>query len=443
LCSRCGTFVNGERVSNAALQPGDELHVGPISVEVRFLEAPDESAAAGAEADQGGLALPSPLQLSGAERQYELTMLPAVIGRRHACQILLDTPDVSLAHALLFTIEGCPAVFDLGSRSGTVLNGSRVTLAWLRDGDRICIGGEELTLSWTGPQAPPAEATAARNARAVDPVQNVNDAMRCESVSFAESGSAGAAARKEVKGPQARPRKRPAARVGREARSEALEAEWARLAAESQRLERQAAELRAAAAELEQDRAWFEAQRKQFQRERAEFVARQAEAERRFADHEKVLRELREREAALAEAEQEIVKRQAELAKREAANAEAVRRIEQFRETLGDAQRMFASAAMTSGRRAAKARRGAAPTSPAGASDAEPGAEGGSLPAPLVDEPLFAGLDPGSPEQWPQELQERLRLLGRESGKSDAEMISQVLAEHRARHIDDRKSPGN
>lgn len=63
---------------------------------------------------------------------------------------MLDTPDVSLAHALVCLVAGRPAICDLGSRSGTLVNGQRTDLAWLADGDQVEIGGERLTVRWRG-----------------------------------------------------------------------------------------------------------------------------------------------------------------------------------------------------------------------------------------------------------------------------------------------------
>jgi pSer/pThr/pTyr-binding forkhead associated (FHA) protein len=148
LCTRAGTFVNGRPVSVATLCPGDELRVGSEPVAVWFADAMDGSVSPAAGENQLDLELPRPLLLEGAGQSYELTRLPAVIGRRSTCQVVVDTPDVSLAHALLFAVEGQSAVCDLGSRSGTYLNGQRVGLAWLADGDVLSIGGEKLSLTF-------------------------------------------------------------------------------------------------------------------------------------------------------------------------------------------------------------------------------------------------------------------------------------------------------
>ena len=146
LGTRAGTFVNGRPVSVATLCPGDELRVGSEPVAVWFGESTDGSVSPAADENQGDLELPRPLRLEGAGQSYELTRLPAVIGRRSTCQVVLDTPDVSLAHALLFAVGGRPAICDLGSRSGTYLNGQRVGLGWLADGDVLSIGGEKLSV---------------------------------------------------------------------------------------------------------------------------------------------------------------------------------------------------------------------------------------------------------------------------------------------------------
>jgi len=410
LCSRAGTFINGRRVSVASVAPGNELRVGPVAVDVEFIDAPASAAVTSAGQDDPNTSLSTPLRLTGSEERVELSVLPAVIGRRKACQVVLDTPDVSLAHALLLTIAGCPAVFDLGSRSGTYLNDERVTLAWLRGGDRLCIGGEELALAWDGPEYTAHEpATSHADEVAAIPETPENPAgLNLPGLSDLESIIRGL--KGQISASQAKLQERTAMLENREAELEtqvaALEQQRTQLASERQVFGKQTAELRAAAAALEQDRAGFEASRAQYEEERARVEALHSELEQQLAAHEATIARLSEREsalderqAAIAAAEQDLAGRQAELARSESANADAARRIEQFKKALNEARSAFAAVDAAGGAPptpglsppAAPAKRAPQAGDSTRPAPAKPAANDG-LPAPMVDKPLFSGL---------------------------------------------------
>jgi pSer/pThr/pTyr-binding forkhead associated (FHA) protein len=138
LCSRAGTFLNGQSVRVRELRPGDRLQIGTVVVNV-------DTTSRTPVAVMGTLTPPPPALTLGG-RGVDLKAGAAIIGRRGTCDLVLDTPDVSLAHTLLFSFAGRPAVFDLGSRSGTFLNGKRIALAHLNQGDRLMIGGERLSV---------------------------------------------------------------------------------------------------------------------------------------------------------------------------------------------------------------------------------------------------------------------------------------------------------
>jgi len=152
LSSRTGTFINDEAVRIAMLRPGDALRVGPVAIETRFdgLSKKNHAASAAAGRLTEHLSHTLAIQQNGASL-FELTEPVALIGRRSSCDVALDTPDVSLTHALVFAIDGCPAMFDLGSRSGTFLNGTSTSMAWIHDGDVLGVGGVELSVKWAGP----------------------------------------------------------------------------------------------------------------------------------------------------------------------------------------------------------------------------------------------------------------------------------------------------
>jgi pSer/pThr/pTyr-binding forkhead associated (FHA) protein len=190
LGSRCGTYVNDHPVRTAVLHAGDRLRLGNVEVAVHGVtDAGDTTPArktrhvAKAAAHIGPATTPS-AALAGARiasrtpfagitsredgevrdenlapaNAADATTPPAdastaadipvtlLVGRRHTCDIVICNPDVSLVHAIVFPLSGERVVCDLGSRSGTFVNGRRVHLAWLRAGDKLRITDEILTL---------------------------------------------------------------------------------------------------------------------------------------------------------------------------------------------------------------------------------------------------------------------------------------------------------
>ncbi len=74
-------------------------------------------------------------------REFELGSTETIVGRAPGCEIFLDEDSVSRRHALLRTSSaGEVSVEDLGSTNGTYVNGDRVELAVLADGDRLLFG---------------------------------------------------------------------------------------------------------------------------------------------------------------------------------------------------------------------------------------------------------------------------------------------------------------
>lgn len=145
LRSRMGTYVNDHFANLAELQPGVALRLGAVPIEIEFGSNEEASAAAWSTAFS-----PTPLVLVG-ERSHTIEHAAAVIGRRSACDVVIDAQDVSLAHALLLFLDGRPAIFDLGSRSGTFVNGQSVEFEWLAPGDRLRVGRTEWRVDWAGP----------------------------------------------------------------------------------------------------------------------------------------------------------------------------------------------------------------------------------------------------------------------------------------------------
>jgi nucleotide-binding universal stress UspA family protein len=81
------------------------------------------------------------------QHDLELSEGQFAVGRNASCQLSLDDPLVSRRHAILYVSRDGVLVEDLGSRNGVLVNGQRIEgRVELRAGDKILIGGQELTL---------------------------------------------------------------------------------------------------------------------------------------------------------------------------------------------------------------------------------------------------------------------------------------------------------
>lgn len=87
------------------------------------------------------------LNPSNGGREYSLSGPSFRIGRSRENELVLDEDQVSGHHALMFYWEGVVWMEDLGSRSGTYVNGERVDRCVpLHDKDLIEIGTMTLQL---------------------------------------------------------------------------------------------------------------------------------------------------------------------------------------------------------------------------------------------------------------------------------------------------------
>jgi FHA domain len=84
---------------------------------------------------------PRLLALDWSSAQSEL-----LLGRDHRCDVVLSSPGVSRRHARLLFRDGAWVLQDLDSTNGTVVNGVSVGRCELRPGDRLVVGGEQLTI---------------------------------------------------------------------------------------------------------------------------------------------------------------------------------------------------------------------------------------------------------------------------------------------------------
>jgi len=77
---------------------------------------------------------------NGSQKSFSLPDSTTVIGRRHDCDLCIPLKSVSRRHCQLNQNKETINIRDLGSRSGTFLNGKRVDEAAVKAGDYIRIG---------------------------------------------------------------------------------------------------------------------------------------------------------------------------------------------------------------------------------------------------------------------------------------------------------------
>ena len=77
-----------------------------------------------------------------------LKSFPALIGQDSAADTLSEDPPQGDCRCLIRQIDDHLEVWDLGTRGGTFVNGSRVTKATLKASDRLSFGGTEFSVRY-------------------------------------------------------------------------------------------------------------------------------------------------------------------------------------------------------------------------------------------------------------------------------------------------------
>jgi predicted component of type VI protein secretion system len=106
---------------------------------------------------------------AGASGKFEIAKV-ATIGRTSESDVALDVRSVSRAHARIFYEGGHYWIKDLGSANGTTVNGKKITLQMLADGDKIGFGELETVFHTSAGSTRPA-------ALAQDPLAGLEPAV--------------------------------------------------------------------------------------------------------------------------------------------------------------------------------------------------------------------------------------------------------------------------
>ena len=151
LVTKYGTLLNGLKLEHERLSDGDRLAI--CSWELRVTVQQHERTGS---ADIHPFDLePTPhviaLEHLATHRILQPNRGVCIIGRRNGCDITVNDNTVSRTHALLFTYFGYAAVFDLLSRNGTFVNGTRVGFRVLQDSDTITVGDTQFRARLVSP----------------------------------------------------------------------------------------------------------------------------------------------------------------------------------------------------------------------------------------------------------------------------------------------------
>jgi pSer/pThr/pTyr-binding forkhead associated (FHA) protein len=133
LASRTHVYVNGTEAREAELSDGDLIKLGSFTF--RFQAASGMKQKPRADDTPAGQ-----LEVEGADFPLMIDQRVMLIGRRPSCDISLVEDTCSTAHAVVFSMGGKRFVRDLGSRTGTYVNGQPVRQQEISFGDTIRIG---------------------------------------------------------------------------------------------------------------------------------------------------------------------------------------------------------------------------------------------------------------------------------------------------------------
>ena len=141
LASRTKVIVNGRPAREIDLNDGDKIQIGKFEFQFN----------AGVSLGRGkpmnfDPAPPASLNVEGGEMPLPIEDRVILIGRRTICDVPLTEESVSTAHAVIIEMNGKRYVRDLGSRTGTFLNGRLIQQQTsLVFGDELRIGETTMT----------------------------------------------------------------------------------------------------------------------------------------------------------------------------------------------------------------------------------------------------------------------------------------------------------
>ena len=149
LGSSGGTRIGEHRISGRRIEPGSVITVGQTRLGLMSVDAYQGGPSSGATmiGSSSGSSLSLIAQTGpDAGKSFLLTSSQNVIGRDSSAQVALSDPTVSRRHATVRVEADRTTISDLGSRSGTRVDGEVIQGVRISVGDRVVIGQSEFTL---------------------------------------------------------------------------------------------------------------------------------------------------------------------------------------------------------------------------------------------------------------------------------------------------------
>ena len=153
-----GTKVNGNEIGAKVIRTNSVIRVGETQLRVVEIDNPqqfDQATLSGRTmTDRKGERAAVLMVTSGrdAGKSFMLVDGENKIGRSGDCSVSLNDDSVSREHAMVRCHDGKISVYDLGSTSGTWVDGQRIDGYKVNNGDVISMGRSEFTMMSRAPQ---------------------------------------------------------------------------------------------------------------------------------------------------------------------------------------------------------------------------------------------------------------------------------------------------
>ena len=151
-----GTKLNGTEIGGAVVNHDAVIKIGQTELKLISVDNPrqfaDATMSGRTMVDRSGEKVGALVVVSGADagKSYLLCQGENSIGRQSGSEITINDDTVSREHAVLRCQDGRVILHDVGSASGTLLNGQRIGGISIKQGDVVSVGRTELTVMAPG-----------------------------------------------------------------------------------------------------------------------------------------------------------------------------------------------------------------------------------------------------------------------------------------------------